>query len=87
MPCKWHGFASPPARPHRIEVFAAAYGIDSAGLVDAVIDRQWKYDRQIRYLHDRGLVAPWTTTASLQQNAELAHWSETNRHFFAETRT
>jgi hypothetical protein len=79
----WHGFTSPPARRHRIEVFAASYGTDSAGLVDAVIERQWKYDRHIRYLHDRGLVAPWTTTASLQQNAELARWSEVNRHLFA----
>jgi hypothetical protein len=79
---RWQGFADPPDRRHRIGVFADAYGIEATGLVDAVIERQWKSARHSQYLHDRGLAAVWTTTASVHANFELARWSEVNRHLF-----
>jgi hypothetical protein len=79
---RWLALTTPPQRAHRIEVFAAAYGIATDGLVDAVIARQWKYVDQIRYLHDRGLDLPWTTTASIAMSEERAEWSEANRGLF-----
>jgi hypothetical protein len=79
---RWNGFTEPPARRRRMGVFADAYGIDAAGLVDAVVDRQRKYSRHLRYLHDRGLRAKWTTTESRRQADELAPWSEANRGLF-----
>lgn len=79
---RWNGFTTPPARRHRIELFADAYGIDSAGLVDLVIERQRKYAVDLRYLRDRGLIAKWTTTESLLGAEELAPWSDANRHLF-----
>ena len=38
---RWHGFPEAPDRPRRIASFAQAYGLpDTAGLVDAVMERQ-----------------------------------------------
>ena len=78
------GNPEPPDRPRRLEVFAAAYGLTSTeGLVDAVIARQRNTAHFSRYLHDRGLVAPWTTTPSLRENEDLATWTEKNRELFS----
>jgi aminoglycoside phosphotransferase (APT) family kinase protein len=79
---RWQGFSEPPLRRHRIEVFADAYGIGTDGLVDAVIARQHKTAEHSRILKERGLLAPWTTTASVAQNFELARWSGEHRHLF-----
>ncbi len=81
-PSSHFGFTQPPARRRRIELFAAAYGIDADGLVDAAIARQHKYAEQMRYLHDRGLAVPWTTTASVLAAERMAQWSEANRPLF-----
>lgn len=75
-------YLEPPDRRHRISVFAEAYGIRTDGLVDAVVARQRKTADHTRILRARGLVAPWTTTASIAQDDELAHWSDTHRHLF-----
>jgi hypothetical protein len=53
---RWQGFTGPPARARRIEVFARAYGLDTAdGLVDAVIRRQMLTGVRVRELAARGL--------------------------------
>ena len=80
---RWQAFLEPPHRRHRIEVFAEAYGIATDGLVDAVIDRQRKTAEHTRILKARGLVAPWTTTWSVEQNDAHVAWSEAHRHLFA----
>ena len=79
---RWQGFTDPPRRRHRIEVFADAYGVSTDGLVDAVVARQRLTSQHSRILKARGLVAPWTTTASVAQNDELARWSDEHRHLF-----
>jgi aminoglycoside phosphotransferase (APT) family kinase protein len=79
---RWQAFPEPPDRRHRIGVFAEAYGIKTDGLVDAVIARQRKTADHTRLLKARGLLAPWTTTASVAQNDALADWSDTHRHLF-----
>jgi hypothetical protein len=77
------GFTEPPRRRHRLTTFAEAYGVDTAGLVDAVIARQWKYAAHLGVLHDRGLDAPWATTGSIHQAEQAAAWTEANRGLFA----
>jgi aminoglycoside phosphotransferase (APT) family kinase protein len=79
---RWQAQPGPPDRRRRIRVFAEAYGISTDGLVDAVIARQRKTADHSRILKARGLVAPWTTTASVAQNDELADWSDTHRSLF-----
>jgi Phosphotransferase enzyme family len=79
---RWQAFRGPPDRRHRIGVFAEAYGIKPDGLVDAVIARQRKTADHTRILKARGLIAPWTTTASVEQNDVLAAWSDAHRHLF-----
>ena len=79
---QWQGFTEPPPRRHRIEVFADAYGIDVDGLADAIVTRQRKTSDHSRILKERGLVAPWTTTWSIDQNDQLARWSDEHRHLF-----
>ena len=63
-------------------MFADAYGIEIDGLVDAVIARQRQTANHTRILKARGLIAPWTTTASIEQDEALAAWSDANRHLF-----
>ncbi|MEO6317412.1 MAG: aminoglycoside phosphotransferase family protein [Acidimicrobiales bacterium] len=75
-------YPEPPDRRHRIGVFAEAYGIRTDGLVDAVVARQRKTTEHTRILKARGLIAPWTTTASIAQDDLLADWSDTHRHLF-----
>jgi hypothetical protein len=79
---QWKAFPEPPDRRHRIAVFADAYGIATDGLVDAAIARQQQTANHTRILKARGLIAPWTTTASIEQDDELAAWSDANRHLF-----
>ena len=79
---EWQAFTEPPRRRHRIEVFAAAYGISPDGLADAAVARQYKTTGHSRILKERGLVAPWTTTWSIEQNDELARWSDEHRALF-----
>ena len=80
---RWQGFSEPPPRPHRLQVFAEAYGIATEGLVDAVVERQRKTAEHSQILKQRGLVAPWTTTASVAQNVEHARWSDEHRALFS----
>jgi hypothetical protein len=77
-----HAFSEPPDRRRRIRVFADAYGVDPAGLIDAAIARQWTYVAHIQHLHDRGLAVPWTTTASIRDAVGWARWSDANRQLF-----
>ena len=58
----WRRFSEPPDRRHRVEVFAAAYGLTQIdGLVDAVTVRQQKFRTNIENLAARkGSSRPWT---------------------------
>ncbi len=80
---RWQAFTEPPDRVHRIRVFAEAYGIATDGLADAVVARRWLTSQHSRVLKAGGLVAPWTTTASIEENDRLAEWAEANRHRFS----
>jgi len=78
----WRRFSSPPDRPHRLEVFAAAYGLDSVeGLVDAVIARQHKFRSLVLDLAERGDPGSIEEVASgyLDTVDGWIQWSATNR--------
>ena len=80
---RWHTFETPPDRPHRIAVFAEAYGLASAhGMVDAVIERQQLSISQVQQLAD-GDVQPqrrWVENGCLDELAARVSWSLTHRH-------
>jgi len=78
----WQGFSEPPDRTHRIRVFADGYGIPAAGLADAAIARFRLTPQHSRILKAQGLVAPWTTTESIEQDDRRTEWAEANRHLF-----
>lgn len=79
----WRRFSTPPDRRHRIEVFAAAYGLASAdGLVDAVIARQHKFRATVVEHAERGIPGAVAEVASgyLDTVDAWIRWSESNRH-------
>ena len=78
----WRRFSEPPDRRHRLEVFAAAYGLTQIdGLVDAVTDRQRKFRTNIENLAARGIQPAVDEVASgyLDVVGERIQWSITNR--------
>jgi hypothetical protein len=75
---RWHHFAAPPDRRHRIAVFAEAYGLASTeGLVDAVIERQLLTITQVRDLASRGIEPQreWVEQGYLDELATRVAWS------------
>jgi hypothetical protein len=82
---KWLAYDRPPARRRRIEVFAAAYGLEStAGLVERVSRRQRLDIARVRALAARGVEpqATWVATGGLQELAARAVWTERHRSLF-----
>lgn len=79
---RWLGFATPPDRRRRIEVFAEEYGLpDTGGLVDAVIDRQRLDAVHVAALAARGLEPQRTRVENggLDELADRVRWSRANR--------
>ncbi|TYC18952.1 aminoglycoside phosphotransferase family protein [Actinomadura syzygii] len=78
-------YPEPPDRRHRLETFAAAYGLTSTtGLIDAVIDVQQDAIDQVRRLAEAGRQpqARWVATGYLNELTQRLAWSQTNRHLF-----
>ncbi len=79
----WRRFSDPPNRQHRIEVFAAAYGLTTVdGLVDAVIARQRKFRATVVEHAERGIPSDVAAVADgyLDTVDGWIAWSESNRH-------
>ncbi|WP_433270266.1 aminoglycoside phosphotransferase family protein [Actinosynnema sp. CS-041913] len=79
---RWHGFATPPDRRARIEVFARAYGLpDTTGLVDAVIRRQEQTIRDVELLARRGVEPQrtWVRDGVVDVLGGRVEWSRRNR--------
>ncbi|GAA3250178.1 aminoglycoside phosphotransferase family protein [Nonomuraea helvata] len=82
---RWLRYPAPPDRRHRLELFAAAYGLAStAGLIDAVIDVQQDVIEQVRRLADTGHQPQvhWVADGFLEQAGQKLAWSRANRHLF-----
>ncbi|GAA4301232.1 aminoglycoside phosphotransferase family protein [Actinomadura luteofluorescens] len=82
---RWLRYPQPPDRRHRVEVFAATYGLTSTtGLIDAVIDVQQDGIEQVRRLADAGLQpqARWVADGLLDELDQRLAWSRANRHLF-----
>jgi len=82
---QWLRYSEPPNRRHRLEVFAAAYGLtDTAGLVDAVLATQASYIDADRRLAEQGHEpqATWVAEGHLDALRARLAWSQTNRHLF-----
>jgi Phosphotransferase enzyme family len=82
---RWLRYPQPPDRRHRVEVFAATYGLTSTtGLVDAVIDVQQDGIEQVRRLADAGHQPQtrWVADGLLEELGQRLAWSRANRHLF-----
>ena len=82
---RWLRYPQPPDRRHRLEVFAAAYGLtDAAGLVDAVIAVQEADIEAVRRLAEQGHEpqATWVGEGVLDELRARVAWSRANRHLF-----
>ena len=78
-----HHFSEPPDRRRRIEVFASAYGLtDTAGLIDAVIERQRLDAVNVQALARRGLQPQlgWLEDGTLAELDRRVRWSQEHRH-------
>lgn len=80
----WYAFPSPPDRAGRIGAFCAEYGIDSDGIVDAVIDIQRRRIDRVRRLADAGVhpQVDWVADGHLDELAARVAWSNHHRHLF-----
>jgi hypothetical protein len=79
---RWLRYEDPPDRPHRIDVFAAAYGLDSTvGLVDRVIERQRLDASRVARLAALGREpqATWVANSYLDELAARVAWTERSR--------
>lgn len=82
---RWLRYPEPPNRRHRLELFAAAYGLTSTtGLIDAVIDVQQDGIEQVRRLADAGHQpqVQWVADGFLDELGHRPAWSQANRHLF-----
>ena len=81
---RWLGFDRPPDRPRRVEVFCAAYGIDTDGIVDAVIEGQRRIIPHVAALAAAGVQpqVDWVAAGYLDELAARVAWSETHRELF-----
>lgn len=83
MCTRWLRYPQPPDRRHRLEVFAAAYGLtDTAGLVDAVLTVQERGIGAVRRLAEEGHEpqATWVAEGYLDELRARVAWSRANRH-------
>ena len=81
----WRAYPEPPDRRRRIEIFADAYGLPgTAGLVDAVIDRQELDMYHVRTLAARGFEPQrtWVRGGVLDELANRVRWSREHRPLF-----
>lgn len=79
------GSARVKVRRHRLDLFATAYGLTStAGLIDAVIDVQREWLRQVSRLAslEHQPRAGWVADGILDTAAGRAVWSQSNRRLF-----
>ncbi len=79
---RWLRYESPPDRPHRMEVFAAAYGLESTvGLVDRVLERQRLDASRVAHLAKLGREpqATWVSNRYLKELEARALWTEQSR--------
>ncbi|MBB5959993.1 hypothetical protein FHS29_006615 [Saccharothrix tamanrassetensis] len=82
---RWLGFAGPPDRWSRIEIFAEAYGLsDTGGLVDAVVRRQEQTIRDVESLARHGVEPQrsWVDGGVLDDLRGKVEWSRANRELF-----
>ncbi|GGQ08074.1 aminoglycoside phosphotransferase family protein [Streptomyces roseolilacinus] len=82
---RWLGYAGPPDRRRRLELFADAYGLtDTTGLVDAVIAVQLTTRDLVRSLAAQGHQpqADQVRAGLLDALARRAAWSRAHRHLF-----
>lgn len=81
---QWLRYPGPPDRRHRLEVFAAAYGLtDTTGLVDAVLTVQKDDIEAVRRLAEQGQEPQATWVAEegyLDELRARVAWSHANRH-------
>ncbi|MER5889637.1 aminoglycoside phosphotransferase family protein [Streptomyces sp. NPDC001941] len=79
------GFERAPDRRRRVELFCAAYGLNSVtGIADAVIDRQRGNLRRVRRLAAEGHEpqAGWVRDGLLPELTRRLAWSRGHRHLF-----
>lgn len=80
---RWLRYPEPPDRRHRLEVFAAAYGLtDTSGLVDAVLAVQEADIDAVRRLAEQGQEpqATWVGEGLLDELRDRLAWSRDHRH-------
>ncbi len=80
------GYPAPPDRPHRVEVFAEAYGLASTvDLVDDVIRTQRETFCTVQHMAAEGLEpqASWVDRGYLRVLQQRIRWSEHLRRLFA----
>lgn len=80
---RWLRYPRSPDRHHRLEVFAAAYGLtDTAGLVDAVLSVQEQGIEAVRMLAEQGHEPQftWVAEGHLDELRARLAWSRNNRH-------
>jgi aminoglycoside phosphotransferase (APT) family kinase protein len=78
----WHGFTEPPDRPRRMALFAQAYGLPgTAGLVDAVLERQRATSEHVALLAADGIEPQrtWVAQGFLAQLESRLAWGAENR--------
>jgi hypothetical protein len=82
---RWLRYPAPPDRRRRLELFAEAYGLSSAGgLVDEVIDQQQLVLDRARRLAAEGREpqVTWQAGGAFDETAERIRWSRDHRHLF-----
>ncbi|WP_425569539.1 phosphotransferase [Nonomuraea salmonea] len=82
---RWLRCPEPPDRRHRLELFAAAYGLTSTeGLADAVIAVQQDGIEQVRRLAGAGHQPQvrWVAGGHLDDLRQRLAWSRAHRHLF-----
>lgn len=82
---RWFAYPSPPDRRRRMELFAEAYGLESAaGLVDDVLTQQHAVWDRARRLAAQGMQpqAEWQQTGFLDTTADRIRWTSEHRALF-----
>jgi phosphotransferase family enzyme len=82
---RWLRYPAPPDRRRRLELFAEAYGLSSAGgLVDEVIDQQQLVLERARRLAAEGREpqVTWQDGGAFDKTAKQIRWSRDHRRLF-----
>ncbi|NGN64773.1 aminoglycoside phosphotransferase family protein [Streptomyces sp. A7024] len=83
---RWLRYPAPPDRRRRLEQFCTAYGLTTtAGVVDAVIDRQQETIDLVRRLASQGHEpqTTWVREGLLEELGRRLAWSRSNRRLVA----